>query len=267
MKHSQLTTLIDPWEGKSALYIVEHARYQSSRGKNPSEPYKGELNPRKALELALIELRTYRMRVGGWIPRGIAEMVAIAKITKQEVTGEFNGVSVTASPTSSPEALNKWWSNEMDRKAEEYLNSDEYKNSVREAREREELRQSMLQEALLLAPESITLKDEEGWKKILEANKDFIGVMNYAQRWARVMEGQMTNGRTLEECADETSHLADDEGMSGFSYGYAVEVLSHYWIHGEQLRRWHNSNYQLGNEGDEANESGAVLNPAVISIG
>jgi predicted Ser/Thr protein kinase len=69
-----------------------------------------------------------------------------------------------------------------------------------------------------------------------------------------------------DEYAEEASDLADDEGMSGASYGYAVEVLAQCWIHGEQLRRLHNSRYQLGNEGDKANESGGVLNPAMLCI-
>jgi len=33
------------------------------------------------------------------------------------------------------------------------------------------------------------------------------------------------------------------------------------------LRRWHNKENQIGTEGDKANESGGVLNPALLSIG
>ena len=266
MKRSKVIAQITRWEGKGALYIVAHARYQSHRGKNPSESYKGELNPRKALQLALTELRTYDPMCGDWIPAGISKMVGIAKFTNQEVTGEFNGVSVTAKPTSSPEVLADWWSKEMDRRSEEYRSSDEYKNREREYHEREERRQLMLEGALLSAPATITLRDEEGWKELSELNKDCIGIMNYAERWARLMEGRMAHGSTLEECANEASHLADNEGMSGASYGYAVGVLAQCWIHGDQLRRWHNLKYQLGNEGDKANESGGVLNPAILCI-
>ena len=37
--------------------------------------------------------------------------------------------------------------------------------------------------------------------------------------------------------------------------------------YGDQLRRQHNLKTQLGNEGEKANESGGVLNPALLSIG
>lgn len=33
-----------------------------------------------------------------------------------------------------------------------------------------------------------------------------------------------------------------------------------------KLRRWHNKDIQLGTEGDAANESGGVLNPALLHI-
>ena len=36
---------------------------------------------------------------------------------------------------------------------------------------------------------------------------------------------------------------------------------------GEDLRRWHNLDTQIRNEGEIANEKGGVLNPAIMSIG
>lgn len=41
---------------KTASYIVAHARWQMSRGRRPSESYRGERNPRKALSLAREEV-------------------------------------------------------------------------------------------------------------------------------------------------------------------------------------------------------------------
>lgn len=61
--------------------------------------------------------------------------------------------------------------------------------------------------------------------------------------------------------------LANTDGITGFMYGCAVSGLAKFWKHGEQLRRWHNKDSQLGTEGDEANESGGVLNPAILTIG
>jgi hypothetical protein len=50
-------------------------------------------------------------------------------------------------------------------------------------------------------------------------------------------------------------------------YGAAVSVLSSCWEHGEELRRWHNLDVQIHDEGEKANETGAVLNPAIMCIG
>ena len=59
----------------------------------------------------------------------------------------------------------------------------------------------------------------------------------------------------------------DQEGITGFMYGCAVGILSQVWVHGEQLRRWQNKDTQIGTEGDEANEKGGVLNPALLRFG
>lgn len=50
-------------------------------------------------------------------------------------------------------------------------------------------------------------------------------------------------------------------------YGVAVSTLAKVWKHGEALRMWHNLTTQLRDEGEKANESGGVLNPACLSIG
>ena len=78
--------------------------------------------------------------------------------------------------------------------------------------------------------------------------------MRFAERWARLMEGRMANGDTLEACADEASSLADNEGITGFMYGCAVSILSQVWIHGEQLRRWHNLETRIGQRGREGQQ-------------
>jgi len=76
----------------------------------------------------------------------------------------------------------------------------------------------------------------------------------------------MSQGETIKQCAKETSHEADTDGITGFMYGVAVSALSHCWEYGDELRRWHNLDTQLDTEGEKANESGGVLNPAVLII-
>jgi len=111
------------------------------------------------------------------------------------------------------------------------------------------------------------LEDEYAAAKGKNTDPYGAGVYRYLEGWASLMESKLAEGKAIVDIAKETSHEADLEGISGFMYGAAVSVLSHFWKHGEDLRRWHNLDTQLGNEGEKANESGGVLNPAVLNIG
>lgn len=113
------------------------------------------------------------------------------------------------------------------------------------------------------------LKDADGWGKFVENNQDPYGscVVRYVEAWANLMEARIATGETVEQCAKETSHEADTEGITGYMYGCAVNVLAHCWEHGETLRRWHNLDTQVGVEGIIANENGGTLNPALLNIG
>jgi len=119
------------------------------------------------------------------------------------------------------------------------------------------------------------LKDAEGWQKSREANQDPYGKagLDYAERWAEMMEQWIPEDSTekfitqqIENVAERCSHVADTEGITGFMYGCAVGLLSQVWEHGDALRRWHNLDCQIGTEGEEANESGKILNPAILDI-
>jgi hypothetical protein len=133
----------------------------------------------------------------------------------------------------------------------------------------EETKTELVDLAFTTAPAQMSLKDAEGWEKAKAANTDPYGgaVMTYAERWAILMEGALAQGATIAGCAKETSYLADIEGITGFMYGAAVGTLAAVWKYGVELRRWHNKDTQIRDEGDRANESGGVLNPAIISIG
>jgi hypothetical protein len=114
----------------------------------------------------------------------------------------------------------------------------------------------------------LEIADDAAWQEWNKNNRDAYGggVIAYAERWGRLMQSEMAAGKLLEEIADPTSHEADTDGITGFMYGAAVSVLASCWEHGEQLRRWHNLKTQIGSEGESANESGGVLNPAMFSI-
>jgi hypothetical protein len=113
------------------------------------------------------------------------------------------------------------------------------------------------------------IRDQAAWDTGLANNRDPYGacVYSYAKNWAELMEAQIAKGRTIPEIADKTSHQADTEGITGFMFGAAVSILARCWEHGEVLRRWHNLKTQIGTEGEEANKTGGVLNPALLRIG
>ena len=110
--------------------------------------------------------------------------------------------------------------------------------------------------------------DESMWKDFVAKNQDGYGsgVIRFAERWATLMEAGIESGEKLEAIATATSHKADTEGITGFMYGAAVATLAKCWVHGEALRRWHNLDTQIGDEGEKANASGGVLNPALLNI-
>ena len=104
------------------------------------------------------------------------------------------------------------------------------------------------------------LKDEKVYLDWKEKNSDPYGsaTFRYAERWANEMENAMDNGKELKDIAKQISNDADTEGITGFMYGMAVSILSQCWEHGDDLRKWHNGEYDYTGDG--------VVNPAIITI-
>lgn len=106
---------------------------------------------------------------------------------------------------------------------------------------------------------------EEEYQRGYNNNLDPYGhaVYTYVERWAELMEAAVTQNGNAEEAialhAEDLSHEADTEGITGFMYGCAVSILSDCWKYGDILRKWHNKEY--GYEGD------GVVNPAIITVG
>jgi hypothetical protein len=108
----------------------------------------------------------------------------------------------------------------------------------------------------------MSFKDKELWEKGLGNNQDPYGkaIYAYAELWACTMEHEMEkNKASVKDVAEQASKDADTDGITGFMYGAAVSVLSDTWEHGEELRKWHNGEYN--HEGD------GVVNPAIITVG
>lgn len=209
---------------------------------------------------------TYENDWGEHISETAKNICQLAGDKNEEVTTTFNGITLTAKPGATEGEILQTFDSELARRKAEYDASPEGKEAKRQA---EEFRQQAAQaeaEGILV----FEIKDQSGWQEWKDANQSGYGacIIRYAARWAHEMETQMTAGAKLADIAQPTSYTANKEGITGFMYGAAVRVLAQVWKHGEELRRWHNRAYQIGDEGDKANEKeGAVLNPAMLCIG
>lgn len=220
----------------------------------------------------------------------IKEMIGLAKKGNFTAKQELNGVTVLVNGDSNADlifrdqqrAQSGYVEGEVGPYPKAKLTAEDKANDARIAdkNERESRKRSAEYEkkarahrekveAKLANAPAIELADEAGWQKSKQVNSDGYGgaVMTYSERWARLMQVEMANGKKLADVADATSQEADLEGITGFMYGCAVSQLASCWKHGDELRRWHNIKTQLGNEGEKANESGGVLNPTLLSIG
>jgi hypothetical protein len=107
----------------------------------------------------------------------------------------------------------------------------------------------------------IKVGKEKEFEQFAEKNsKDFYsrGIIDYAKRWAELMEKEIESGAKVADIADRTSATADTDGITGYMYGCAVSFLSNFWEYGEDLRKWHNHEYDYDGEG--------VVNPAILVI-
>lgn len=84
--------------------------------------------------------------------------------------------------------------------------------------------------------------DNDGWRCTIANNRDGYGAsaIRFAAEWAHNMEQAMRqSGSDVASVADACMHgPAEKFGLSGFQYGYAVQLLSKVWSHGAALMEW-----------------------------
>ena len=112
---------------------------------------------------------------------------------------------------------------------------------------------------------SFTLKEGmvEEWNKGVAKNQDSYGfcVYEYSNEWATLMEKAINEGAVLKDVFMDLSHKTDEKyGITGYMFGASVGMLANWWIHGDELRIFHNNRY-----GVKADEQGTV-NPAILTI-
>jgi len=68
-------------------------------------------------------------------------------------------------------------------------------------------------------------------------------VIRYALEWAVLMEKETEKGQKLEDVAEVTNKEAIKKycpDLTNSAYFFALQILTHIWVHGEELRQWHN---------------------------
>ncbi len=199
------------------------------------------------------------------------------------VSFEFNGTNVSVRMDSDPELIYRDWSRAMygyiDKNVGPYpnpvLTDEEEESDARikaENDQKRQKRQSEYQakadakrratEAKLSDAPAMEIADDKAWQTWKENNQDDYGrgIIDYAERWARLMQVEINAGKKLEDIADSTSNEADIDGISGFMYGAAVHTLANSWKYGDQLRKWHNEKH------GGTSETEGTVNPAVLTI-
>lgn len=104
----------------------------------------------------------------------------------------------------------------------------------------------------------IKIGKEKEFEQFVEINsQDFysLGIVNYVKRWAELMEEEIEKGKNVFEIAEQTSYIADTDGITLWMYGTAVMVLSQVWEYGEDLKKWHNGQYDYNGD--------SVVSPAI----
>jgi hypothetical protein len=208
---------------------------------------------------------------GNYVGQVAEKLVALATEKGRRVTADFNGFDLFATPGMSVGDVMGAYDAHCERSRKEY----EAKRRAHEAtpKGQEELRVARERQRFVSAEVAkgilpFSFSDEPLWKECVEKNQDGYGacVIRYAARWANYAEAALEKGDNFAAVMERTSHDADLEGITGFMYGAAVSMLAKCWYRGEELRRWHNLDTQIGTEGEKANESGGTLNPALLTI-
>lgn len=128
-----------------------------------------------------------------------------------------------------------------DRASDARIEADNQRRRAREAAQRRrkiKARAQAINTKLASAPD-IKLSNQQAWQAYVAANRGSIGagILNYARRWARLMQLEIAQGKRLADIWEKTSHEADLEGLTSTASSYAVGVLAECWTQGKELDR------------------------------
>jgi len=110
------------------------------------------------------------------------------------------------------------------------------------------------------------ISNQEAWDQWVEANKDNYGraCVDTAREVMKLLdERQDFDPRNIICEADDTIGAG---GLTGFMAGCVASMVSQCHSRGEEFRQKWNLDNQIQQEGEKANETGGVLNPALLNI-
>ena len=111
------------------------------------------------------------------------------------------------------------------------------------------------------------VSDTEKWKKWKDENTDSYGgaCVLVAERVMELLDNEPGDfdATNLVQRADKDT----DGGLTGFMAGAVASMVSQCHSRGEEFRREWNGETEIGDEGKRVNESGGVLNPALLNVG
>ena len=85
-------------------------------------------------------------------------------------------------------------------------------------------------------------KEYQEYAETQKADDYSYAVIEYLEYWANKMEEGLEQGKELKDIWHKAS-FGSDLGITGFQHGYAALLLSKYWVHGEELRKLHNTHH------------------------
>jgi len=110
------------------------------------------------------------------------------------------------------------------------------------------------------------ISNQEKWQKYQDSNTDDYGeaCVKVARRVMEILdEGDAFDPHDIICRADEETGVG---GITGFMAGAMASMVSLCHSRGDEFRRKWNLDTQIQTEGEKANESGGVLNPALMSM-
>lgn len=78
------------------------------------------------------------------------------------------------------------------------------------------------------------------WRRMMQRNADKGSygscIFGCAERWARLMQLELSEGKPLSDVWAQTAHEADFGGMSSYGFSIAVQILAKHWRYGAELK-------------------------------